>query len=347
MPIEIKINDSSLAWLLEKEDPCVRYLTLRDLFKKKECDSELIEARKVAHQQGPIPLILAKMDPEGFWMKPGPGYGPKYKSTVWSLLLLAQLGASINEDDRIKTACSYLLEHALASGGQFSYNREPSGTIDCLQGNLCYALSELGCTDPRLISAFEWMARTVTGEGISPATDRKAPVRYYAYKCAPIFACGANSKMPCSWGAAKVMMAFGNLPMNARTSQIESAIQVGVNFLLGTDPAKAEYPNGVNDHPSRNWWKFGFPVFYITDILQIVEALVKLGYGKDPRLENALEMILNKQDENGRWLLEYDYAGKTWRSYGKLNEPNKWVTLRALRVIQEINPIDVEIHKEL
>ncbi|MDP3721246.1 MAG: hypothetical protein Q8R09_02190, partial [Anaerolineaceae bacterium] len=62
-----------------------------------------------------------------------------------------------------------------------------------------------------------------------------------------------------------------------------------------------------------------------------------LGAGKDPRLESALEIILNKQDYLGRWPLEYDYAGKTWRSYGKLNEPNKWVTLRVLRTLKSLS----------
>ena len=53
-------------------------------------------------------------------------------------------------------------------------------------------------------------------------------------------------------------------------------------------------------------------MFYVTDMLQIVEALVGLGYGGDPRLANALALIRDKQDAQGRWPLEYDYAGKTW-----------------------------------
>ena len=276
------------------------------------------------------------MEPKGYWLKPGPGYGPKYRSIVWSLLLLAQLGGDIREDERIKTACQYYLDHALTTGGQFSYSSAPSGTIDCLQGNMCWALLQLGCKDPRLDSAFEWMARTVTGEGIAPVSDKKAPIRFYAYKCAPLFACGANNKMPCAWGGAKVMMAFGRLPKESRTPLIESAIQAGVNFFLKNDLVKADFPNGLEDHPSRNWWKFGFPVFYVTDLLQVVEALVMLGYGKDERLENVLKMILDKQDADGRWPLEYDYAGKTWRSYGKINEPNKWVTLRVHRVLTAV-----------
>ena len=79
------------------------------------------------------------MNEEGYWVKPGPGYNPKYSSTVWSMILLAQLGALASEDKRIEQACNYLLDHAMAEGGQFSAltSGAPSGTVDCLQGNLC------------------------------------------------------------------------------------------------------------------------------------------------------------------------------------------------------------------
>jgi len=196
---------------------------------------------------------------------------------------------------------------------------------------------EMGSDDPRLQSAYEWMARTVTGEGIAPLEDKDAPVRYYAYKCGPTFACGANNKLPCAWGGAKVMLAFSNLPPKQRTPVIEKAIRHGADFFFGVDPATANYPSGYAEKPSGNWWKFGFPVFYVSDILQIVEALVGLGYGSDPRLSNALKFIREKQDSEGRWPLEYDYIGKTWIDFGKKKQPNKWVTLRALRVLKALH----------
>jgi hypothetical protein len=277
------------------------------------------------------------MQPEGWWEQSGAGYNPKYRSTVWSIILLAQLGAQVREDERIERACTYLLEHNLTSGGQFGINGTPSGTVDCLQGNLCWALLELGYDDPRLEAAFEWMARTVTGEGMAPKTDKQAERRYYAAKCGPRFACGANNNLPCAWGATKVMMAFGKLPETRRTGLINAAIQQGVDFLLSTDPVKADWPSGGADKPSSNWWKFGFPVFYVTDILQVVEALVSLGYAGDPRLANAFDMIRQKQDDQGRWLLEYDYSGKTWVGFGKKKQPNKWVTMRALKVLNRVS----------
>ena len=331
-----QLKGDSLSWLLESSLPEVRYLALRDLLDLPGNDSELRAARKAAHKKGPIAAILSNINKEGYWVEPGPGYNPKYCSTVWSVILLAQLGASIEEDKRIPKACGYLLDHGLAEGGQFTTSGAPSGTADCLQGNLLWALLELGYEDPRLDKAFDWTARSVTGEGIAPVEDRKAAVRYFAGKCGPSFACGANNKLPCAWGGVKVMLALGKLPKKKHTPNVKRAIQHGVDFLLSVDPAEAAYPTGFSNKPSGNWWKFGFPVFYVTDLLQIVEALAALGYGSDPRLARAINLVREKQDENGRWALDYDYAGKTWVDFGAKKQPNKWVTLRALRVLKAL-----------
>lgn len=328
------IPADTLDWLLEPKDPGVRYLALRDLLDCSPDSPEFCAVRNTAHTLGPIAEVLGQMAEDGFWCEPGPGYLPKYRSTIWSVLLLAQLGASVHEDQRVALAYSYVLDHALTAKGMFTMSGAPSGTVDCLQGNLCWSLVSLGCEDPRLEAAYEWLARSVTGEGIAPQNDQKAELRYYAGNCGPVFACGANNRLSCAWGGVKAMLALGKWPELRRTPLMRKAIELGAEFLLAGDPANAGYPNGYAEKPSRNWWKFGFPVFYVTDLLQILEALAVLGYQKDPRLVPALELVRQKQDRHGRWRLEYDYQGKTWVDFGKKKEPNKWVTLRALRVIE-------------
>ncbi|MBU6349650.1 MAG: nitrogen fixation protein NifH [Chloroflexi bacterium] len=329
-----QLKADPLPWLLDTNAPGVRYLALRDLLGLPANDPQLAAARCAAHRTGPIAAVLDQMNQAGFWVEPGPGYTPKYRSTVWSVVLLAQLGASVHEDPRIAATCTYVLDHALTPDGQFSTTSTAAGTADCLHGNLCWALVELGCTDPRLEKAFDWLARSVTGEGIAPMEERDAPVRYYAGKCGPTFACGANNRLPCAWGGVKVMLALGRWPADRRTPAMQRAIEHGVAFFLGSDPALADYPNGWAEKPSGNWWKFGFPVFYVTDLLQNTEALVALGYGRDPRLSHALDLIREKQDVAGRWPLEYDYTGKTWVDFGPKKQPNPWVTIRALRVLK-------------
>ena len=100
--------------------------------------------------------------------------------------------------------------------------------------------------------------------------DKKAPLRYYSGNIGPGFECGANNKQPCAWGGAKVLQAISKIPLDMHTELIEDALNTCIEFFFSVDPAKAEYPSGWNPKPSRNWWKFGFPVFYVTDLLQIL-----------------------------------------------------------------------------
>lgn len=334
--MSVNLKNDLTCWLLEEENPGVRYLTLRDVIRLPGNDPDLIIARENAYHHGPISIVLDAMQPEGYWMKPGPGYLPKYFSSVWALILLAQLGASIEYDARIMTACQYILENSLTRNGQFTTAGTPSSTADCLQGNLLAALFELGCNDPRMDIAFDWMARTVTGEGLAPLEEKKAELRYYAGKCGPNFSCGSNNKMPCAWGASKVMLAFSKLSKDRYTPRITKAVDQGIEFLFSVDPVEATYPSGWNDKPSGNWWKLGFPIFYVTDILQIVEVLVNLGYGGDPRLNNTIDYLIEKQNAQGQWSLDYDYKGKTWGDYGQKKQANKWVTLRVVKALNGV-----------
>ena len=329
-----QLRGDPITWLLDSPDPGVRYLALRDLADPQADESALAGARGEAHRRGPIATILEQMAPDGSWVKPGSGYNPKYRSAVWSLISLAQLGASAQEDERIARACARQLNASLMPRGQFSSTGAPSGAIDCLQGNLCAAMLDLGYEDERLALAFDWMARSVTGEGIAPAGDRDALERYYAYKCGPNFACGANYGDPCAWGAVKVLLALSKWPSDRRTRPMREAIARGAEFLLAGNPALATYPSGPSGKPNRSWWKFAFPVFYVTDMLQNVEALVALGYAADPRLAPALELVRERQDADGRWSLDYDLGDKTWVDFGPVKQPNPWVTIRALRVLK-------------
>src|SRR5512135_1887274 len=86
-----KVHDGALDWLLEDDECGVRYLALRDIERLHSNNPTLVNARKKAHQTGPISALLACMSEDGYWSKPGPGYNPKYYSTVWSVITLAQL----------------------------------------------------------------------------------------------------------------------------------------------------------------------------------------------------------------------------------------------------------------
>lgn len=331
------LRGDPLPWLLEEADPAVRHLALRQLLDRPDDDPEVRAARRSAMSADPIAAILAAQHADGHWEKPGPGYATKYRGTVWQVIFLAQLGAD-PADERIRRACEYVLAHSQAASGGFGASGRvgdaavpsPSAVIHCLNGNLLAALIGFGwLADERVQRAIEWEARAITGEGVE---------RWYASgTCGPGFACQANEKLPCAWGAVKAMLAFAQIPEADRSPLVRRATEAGAAFLLSRDPADADYPMGWgNTRPNGSWFKPGFPSAYVTDVLQNLEALCGLGHGPDPRLARAIAWLRGKQGPDGRWRNEYAYTGKTWVDIDRQGAPSKWITLRAWRVLRAV-----------
>jgi hypothetical protein len=328
-----RLNGDPLPWLLEKDDPAVRHLALRDLLGGSEDDHEVSGARRAAMATDPIAAILAARDPVGFWVKPGPGYSPKYTGTVWQLIFLDQLGAD-GHDERVRVACEYLFSHTQAACGGFGASYESDGgrpparsVIHCLNGNLLRSLLGFGwLEDERVQRAIDWQARSITGEDFDGY--------YQSGTSGPGFCCAANYRQPCAWGAVKAALALARIPEGRRTPQVERALEVSREFLLSRDPAKADYPMGESTKPNGSWFKLAFPLGYVADVLQTLEALCALDLAKDPRLQPALAWLLSKQDNQGRWPNQYAYSGKLWQDIDQQGQPSKWVTLRAARVLR-------------
>lgn len=328
------LNDDPLPWLLDGEEPAVRHRALRELLDLPADDPEVVAARAAAMSSDPIATILAAQDPEGWWVYPGAGYGPKYSGTVWSLMFLDQLGAD-GADPRIRAACDYVLEHSQAPTGGFATagGKQPakgSYVVHCLNGNLLRALIGFGwLDDERVQRSLDWQAASITGEG---------DIRWYRTSTSgPGFQCAINEHLPCGWGAAKAVLGLARVPVAARSRAISKALEAGVEFLLSVDPATAMYPMGWgNTEPSRKWFKLGFPSGYWADILQVMEAVCEAGFGADPRLFGAVGWLVSKQDRDGRLRNEDRYTGKMHIDIDRGRGPSRWVTLRAARVLKMV-----------
>lgn len=323
-PWRDSLNGDPLPWLLAEETPAVRHMALRWLLDEPEDAPKVRRARSAAMRADPIASTLAAQHPDGYWVKPGAGYGPKYTGTVWSLIFLDQLGAD-PRDPRIQRACAYVLDHAQAPNGGFGWNARNSSVVHCLSGNLLRALVGFGWVDDeRVRAAIEWQARSATGEGFDGW--------YRGATAGPRFACGVNGGLPCAWGAIKALRGLTRIPARRRTKLVRRAIAEGTELLLSRDPAVADYPTDTRVSP--NWFKLGFPSGYVADVLQNLEVLAELGHARDPRLTNAIDLVLSKQGRDGRWRNEYAYERTTWAPFERTRSPSKWVTLRACRVLR-------------
>jgi len=70
--------------------------------------------------------------------------------------------------------------------------------------------------------------------------------------------------------------------------------------------------------------------------LRGLSVVTKLGYTRDERLNDALELLLQKQNAEGRWILDDTPSGRMQTSLEQKGKPSKWVTLHALKVIKRV-----------
>ena len=145
------LSENVLEWLLEEENPSVRFYALTSLLGKSPDDPEVIKARTAIMTQGKVPKILSLQNADGSWGIPEKFYDLKYTGTVWTLLLLAELAAD-HLDPRVQKACELILQHSQnPETGGFSYGQSAKtqtglagGVIPCLTGNMTYSMIRLG-----------------------------------------------------------------------------------------------------------------------------------------------------------------------------------------------------------
>jgi len=317
-------------WLLEKDNASVRYYTLTDILDMSTDSPEVIEARHQIMEAGIVPRILAKQEKGGYWGIPKDFYiRSKYKGTVWQLIILAEMGA-LRSDDRIRKACEFVLENSQdrASGG-FSVQGTPqnggnhSAVIPCLTGNMVRSLIKFGYLgDRRLHKGIDWIA---TYQRFDDQTDNMP--RGWPYDRAN----DCWGRHTCSMGAIKAIKALAEIPAPMRSPEVKKTIAEGAEYFLKHNVHKRSHSLEKVCKPS--WLKFGFPLMYQTDALEILWVLVKLGY-HDQRMQEAIDLVLSKQDDQGRWLLESTFNGRFQVSIESKGKPSKWITLNALRVLK-------------
>ena len=318
-----------IPWLLEG-DPSVRFSTLTSLLGAAPDDPEVAAARRDIMREGAVPRILAEQQADGHWEGPDRFYTAKYRGTVWQLLILAELGAD-GADERVRAGCEAVLRDAQdPDSGGFSTDRSKkaggglhSMVIPCLTGNLTFSLIRLGMLDdPRVQCAIDWITtyqRFDDAEGDPPT----------GWPYDRLEMCWGRHT--CHMGAVKALKALAEVPSERRTPAVQGIIAAGAEYLLRHHVHRRSHDLGKDSRPG--WRRFGFPLMYQTDALEILGILTRLGY-LDERLREALDLVASRADAQGRWALQSTFNDRYIVPVETKGEPSRWITLRALEVLR-------------
>lgn len=262
-----------LQWLLEPAQPAVRYRTLRELLGRPEGDADVRAAKARILSTGFGAELLEGRDPSGWWVDGQSLYLPKYLATNWRLIALSDLGVDRSEP-AIRSSCELWMERFALRGGGVGGNSKGNGH-HCVVGNMVRALVRFGyADDPRIPRSLDWLVATADPKG--------------GWSC---FGRGRNLD---SWEG---LSAFAAYPRTRWTASMARAVELGAEFFL----ERELHRQGARYAP---WFRFHYPVHYYYDLLVGLDLLTSLGYGNDPRLRVALDLLEEKRRPDGRWLLD-------------------------------------------
>lgn len=295
------LNSDPLPWLLDPENPSIRYWTLIDILNRPARDPDVQEARAAIAQQPLVKELFALQHPKGYWgddeTKPYTAQG-----AVAALTLLHILG--VTPDTRTAAGCDSFLKFCQHESGGFSLTKKlRSGIFPCTTGEHLPFLIYFGLgDDPRVQAAFTFLTEDMSTDD---ALD-----------------CGRYQHRDCLWGAIAALNGLAVLPTDIRSAQSKRVVKRLANVLLD-----AKY-NFEGEH--KRWFTFGVPRAW--DVLSALKALAAHGYTHDARFAPLLKLLLERQDNQARWLCSS--VSHTWH-IEKRNQPSKWITLDALRVLKQ------------
>ncbi len=290
------------SWLLEPDNPSVRYWTLTDILDRPADDSEVQDTKVAIAQQPLVQALFASHHPSGHW---GDDEAKPYtaQGAVAVLSILHMLG--VEPDERTAAGCDSFLRFSQHESGGFSMTKtRRSGIFPCTTGEHLPFLVYFGLgDDPRVRRAFAFLVEDMSTED---ALD-----------------CGRYQHRDCLWGAMAALNGLALLPADMYSPQSERVVRRLVDALLDADY------DFEGEH--KRWFTFGVPRAW--DLLSALRALAARGYAHDSRFAPLLELFLTRQDEQGRWLC--GSVSRTW-PLEKRNRPSKWVTLDALRLLKRV-----------
>jgi len=132
----------------------------------------------------------------------------------------------------------------------------------------------------------------------------------------------------------KSLKAFAEVPKNKRTPEMQDYIAKSAEHMLNHHIHKRNQPPVIG---SFKWLEFGFPLMWNIDALEVLGILTKLGF-KDKRMDESFEIMVSKQNEKGKWMLENTFNGRFLTSIERKGKPSKWITLHALRILKYYSP---------
>jgi len=292
-------------WLLDA-DPSIRWQVMRDLTDA-PADSVAAERSRVA-SEGWGARLLGQQHADGQW---GDGVAtPFWWSNMYTMLFLRDLGVDPTSD-RARAAID-LVRANVTWGPEFGNSPFFEGEVEpCINGRVVALGAYFGERSDRLVDRL--LSEQLADGGWNCEAERGS----------------VRSSFHTTICVLEGLLAFEQT--FGATSPVTDARQRAHEYLLERR-LQRRLSTGEIIQPA--WTRFAFPTLWHYDVLRALDYLRAADVPPDARIEEAVAVVLERRQDDGRWLLDVRHRDTLHEEMaGTVGAPNRWITLRARRVL--------------
>ena len=298
-------GDAFIDWLLDT-DPSIRWQVMRDLT---HTPAQVIAAeRSRVASEGWGLTLLEQQRPDGQW---GDGdVHPFWWTNMYTLLFLRDLGVD-PASARVRAAID-LVRNNVTWGPEFGNSPFFEGEVEpCINGRVVALGAYFGVRSDRLVDRL--LGEELADGGWNCEAERGSVRSSFHTTICVLEGLLAYEK---AFGAA---------------SAVTDARRRGEEYLLERRLLR-RLSTGEIIKPE--WTQLAFPPLWHYDVLRGLDYLRSAGVQPDSRVDEAVAIVRKRRQGDGRWPLDVRHRDALHTEFaGEVGEPNRWVTLRARRVL--------------
>lgn len=306
--------DEIFEWLLEG-DISIQYQTRKYLME--EPLKRLDPLRRRISEEGWGAKFLSKRNPSGHWSRDF--YQIKWVNSHYTLLDLRYL--EIEPVQPIIETLNIIIDNCKAADGSINESHTLKSGDICINGMFLNYASFFGIPEYKLESVVDFLINHQMSDG--------------GFNCMSTRSGAVHSSMHTTISVLEGIWEFMKGGYTYRLEELESIKKESEEFILCHKLFKSDKTDEVID---KRWIMLSFPSRCRYDILRALLYLVDSGHPYDPRMEDAIHIIVSKRRKTGRWPVQAKHTGEVHFDMEPTGEDSRWNTLRALRVLNEYKP---------
>ena len=299
-----------IEWLL-KGDISIQYQVYRDFFKiYKPGLKERISTEGWGKE------FLSFRNTNGHWGLTF--YQPKWTSTHYTLLDLKNLSIS-NQQKEIRLTIRKILNENKAPDGGINLTGSISKSDVCINGMFLNYASYFETNENDLESIVDnILSLQMTDGGFNCRLNRTG---------------ASHSSLHSTLSVLEGIQEYSCKGYSYRMSELKKAGNESREFILQHHLFKSDHTNKIID---PKMLRLSYPCRWRYDILRALDHFQLAGIEYDPRMNDALEILIQKQRPDKKWPIQAKHQGQTHFDMELPGTASRWNTLRALRVLNHV-----------